>query len=173
MSYAEQFVIANNLRPADVILLRKKFMGMFDHFVVYLGRHAKTNRPVFAANYSGGVQVVKDHEINQFLQKLEPEKVDRFHGTEHQRREAVQRAISMIGKAVYHLIFSNCEHYKNFVQFGRKYSKQVDAAGETAMVAGGVTALAGLASKNGTVAIIGLILLALGGIALSAANQDE
>lgn len=172
MSYAEQFVIVNNLLPADAILLKKKFVGMFDHFAVYLGRHSQTNEPLFAANYIKGVDIIKSQEANQFLQKLEPEKIERFTGNPSQRKNAIQRAISMKGKSNYHLIFNNCEHYKNFVHFGKKYSKQVDDFGKAALITGSASAIAGLASKNSKLTIAGLVLLALSGIASSAADQD-
>jgi hypothetical protein len=169
----EYFVVANTLQPGDAILLNKKFFGMLDHFAVYLGRHPQTNKPVFAANYTGGVQLLTPVEIDQFLEKLVPQRIERFHGTIKQRTDAVNRALSMIGKKTYNLIFNNCEHYKNFVQFNKKYSPQVDKAGKVAMVAGGITALAGAAKGNGKVLGWGLLFFALGAIAVGAANQDE
>ncbi|MCH7536028.1 MAG: C40 family peptidase [Bacteroidetes bacterium] len=172
MSYAEQFVLSNNLRPADAILLRKKFMGMFDHFAIYLGRHRHSNKPMFAANYTGGVQILEEHEAAEFLEKLDPEKIERFTGSERARSGAIDRAWQWVNKKGYHLIFNNCEHYKNFVQFGKKYSRQVDVAGKSAMVIGGATAVAGLASRNKKAVLGGLFLLALGGIASAAADRD-
>jgi hypothetical protein len=173
MSYAEQFVIQNNLQPADAILLKKKFMGMLDHFAVYVGRDMYTNQPLFAANYKEGVTILKEQEVNHFLSTLVPEKIERFQGTPQQRGQAVERAIKMIGKAAYHLILNNCEHYKNFVQFGKKYSAQVDVAGRVTAITGGVAVLAGLASKNPKITGWGLFLLALGAIAVNVADQDK
>lgn len=173
MSQSEHFVIANNLQPADAILLNKKFMGMLDHFAVYLGRHPETNHPIFAANYTSGVQILEPVHVDSFLEKLVPSKIERFYGTVPQRRDAVTRALTMVGKTSYNLIFNNCEHYKNFVQFNKKYSSQVDNAGQTAMIAGGVAALAGAASGNGKAVGWGLLFLALGALAVGAANQDD
>lgn len=173
MSNIEHFVIVNNLQPADAILLNKKFFGMLDHFAVYLGRHPQTNKPIFAANYTEGVQLLTPVEVDQFLVKLVPSKIERFYGSLHQRREAVNRALTMVGKKSYNLIFNNCEHYKNFVQFNKKYSGQVDAAGKTAMIGGGIVALAGAASGNGKALGWGLAFLALGALAVGAANQDN
>ncbi len=172
MSYAEHFVIKNSLRPGDAIMLKKKFFGMFDHYAVYLGREDYTNRPIFAANYTKGVQLIKQNEANNFLQTLEPQRIDRFHGTERQREQAVKRAHELEGKKNYNLIFNNCEHYKNFVQYGRKYSSQVDNAGDTLLVAGGAIALAGALDKNNKAVGWGLFALALGAIAKIAADQD-
>lgn len=173
MSHAENFVIVNNLQPADAILLNKKFMGMLDHFAVYLGRHPQTNKPLFAANYTSGVQILTPVDADTFLEKLIPSKIERFYGSTHQRREAINRALTMVGKTSYNLIFNNCEHYKNFVQFNKKYSPQVDAAGKTAMLGGGLAVLAGAASGNGKAVGWGLLFLALGALAVGAANQDE
>lgn len=173
MTYTEQFVIINNLQPADATMLRKKFMGMLNHFAVYLGRHPKTNRPMFAANYTAGVQLLKENEVAQFLQKLEPEKIERFTGSNYQRLKAVDRALSEVGKRTYNLIFHNCEHYKNFVQFGKRYSKQVDATDKAAMIGGGVAAIAGAASGNNKALGWGLFALALGAIVVGAANSED
>ena|ERR1700741_1946816 len=173
MSYTEQFVIQNNLQPADAILLKKKFMGMLDHFAVYIGRDMYTNQPLFAANYLEGVQILKNHEVNHFLSTLVPEKIERFSGTQVQRKQAVDRAIKMVGKATYNLITNNCEHYKNFVQFGKKYSAQVDVAGRVTAITGGVAVVAGLATKNPKVAGWGLFALVLGALAIGLANQGE
>jgi hypothetical protein len=173
MSYTEQFVLLNNLQPADAILLKKKFMGMLDHFAVYLGRHVYTNEPVFAANYTKGVQVLEHHEVNTFLTTLVPDKIERFTGSYHQRIEAVERAKEMVGKTGYNLLSNNCEHYKNYVLFNKKFSNQVDSFGKVAAVGGGVAVLAGLASKNNKAVGWGLFALALGALAAGAASQDK
>lgn len=173
MSYTEKFVIQNNLQPADAILLRKKFMGMLDHFAVYIGRDIYNNRPLFAANYLEGVKILRKEEVNNFLSTLVPEKIERFKGSPLQRKQAVERAIKMMGKATYNLITNNCEHYKNFVQFNKKYSAQVDFGGRVAAITGGVAIVAGLALKKPKVVGLGLFALALGAIAISAAKQEE
>ncbi len=173
MSYIDRFVVANNLRQGDAILLKKKIVGMFDHFAVYLGRDRKTNQPIFAANSMNGVSLIKADEANDFLQKLVPEKIERFKGSNEKRKQAVQRALSKQGERGYNLIFNNCEHYKNFVQYGKKHSKQVDYAGNVALIAGGAAVVGGLAAKNDNVAIAGLVGLALGAILKIAGDQEE
>lgn len=172
MNYSEQFVRSNDLRPADAILLKKKFLGMVNHFAVYLGRDKYTNQPVFAANYKDGVQVLRKEEVNHFLQKLEPEKIDRFQGDEFERKGAIKRALSKIGRMDYNLISSNCEHYKNFVQNNNLYSKQVKNVGKTLLVAGTASAIIGGASKSGKAVGLGLLAVALGAIALSGAGDE-
>ena len=172
MSYAEHFVIANNLQPADAILLKKKFVGMFNHFAVYLGREKYTNKPLFASNSTKGVEIIEGEEVNHFLQTLEPEKIDKFYGTNEQRNEAVKRAFSNKFSKTYNLIFNNCEHYKNFVQFGRKYSRQVDNVSNGLLMCGSAITVTGLATRSTKAVGWGLFALALGAIGKFAADRD-
>ena len=131
-----QFVIANNLRPVDAILLRKKLIGMVDHYAIYLG--IMKGRHVFVANYTKGVRVIDDHEMEQFLTRLVPKCIERFNGDERQRQEALQRAISRVGENKYSLMSNNCEHYKNFVHHGVHRSEQVESFNSGMKTAGGV-----------------------------------
>lgn len=128
MSIVEQIVSQNSLRPADVVVLRKKFFGMVDHFAVFLGWNA-ARKPVFAANYTQGTNYISDSELNNFLQTLEPERIERFAGNNFQRQQAIERAKLKIGERNYSYINNNCEHYKNFVQTGKPHSEQVENFG--------------------------------------------
>ncbi len=119
-----EFTQINNLRPADAILMRKKFFGMLDHYVIYLG--VINGRHTFVANYTKGVKIIPDHELTQFLKVLEPKSIDRFPGAEWQRPAAVQRAISRIGENKYTYLDNNCEHFKNWVHYGENKSKQAE-----------------------------------------------
>lgn len=139
-----QMIAQTGLQQADAIVLKKKFFGMVDHFAVFLGYHAVTNEPVFAANYTKGTQWIKKEELEQFIEKLEPERVERFQGTERERREAVERALSKIGEENYSYFNNNCEHYKNFVQTGIPHSQQVEDAKNLALILGGGFLLVGL-----------------------------
>lgn len=173
MNYSEQFIIKNNLLPGDAILLRKRFVSMFDHFAVYLGRDEYTNKPYFAANNINGVELITSERADVFLTKLQPQRIERFSGTLTERNNAIKRAISKIGRKGYNLITNNCEHYKNFVQYGKKHSPQVENIGKGMLVAGGVTAITGLASKNKDAALVGAVGLILGGILSEFANQND
>lgn len=121
-----QFINSNKLLQADVIVLKKKFFGMVDHFAVFLGYHRFTGKPLFAANYTRGTKLVSDEELSDFLISLVPERIERFGGTPQQRRQAVERALSRIGSEDYNYFENNCEHYKNFVQTGVAHSPQAD-----------------------------------------------
>jgi hypothetical protein len=129
-----QYVQHHRLKPADAIVLNKKFFGMVDHFVIYLGliqfQHA------FVANYIEGVRIISNEEIEKFLQTYVPVKVDRFPGRENQRGAALKRALSMIGQKAYNFFANNCEHFKNFVHYGLKKSTQVQKVGLVTVMGG-------------------------------------
>lgn len=125
-----QFIKQTSLRQADVIVLRKKFFGMVDHFAVFLGWDGYTGQPLFAANYTKGTQIIPQGELFVFLQTLETQRIERFIGTEEQREQAVTRALSKIGAKDYNYFSNNCEHYKNFVQTGHARSEQSENFGK-------------------------------------------
>ena len=106
-----QFIRTNSIRPADAIVLQKKLFGMVDHYAIYIGYY--NGEPQFVANYTKGVQVIAREEMSNFLRVLVPVKVDRFKGSKYQRKVAVKRTISQIGKKAYSYIHNNCEHFKN------------------------------------------------------------
>lgn len=121
-----QFVNQNRLRPADSIIMRKKFFGMVDHYVIYLGTINGRHR--FVANYTQGVRVIPNSELVQFLSYLIPKQIEAFPGNEFQRRSAVQRAESRIGEKAYDYLANNCEHFKNWVHYGEHKSYQAEGA---------------------------------------------
>ncbi|CAA0180234.1 lecithin retinol acyltransferase family protein [Tenacibaculum maritimum] len=140
------FVLKNNLQPADAVVLHKKFMGMVDHFVIYIGD--EQNEPKFVANFNKGIKILPNTEINEQLKKYIPKKIERYPGDYFGREEAVNRALSRLGEKAYGLFSNNCEHFKNWVHFGTQYSKQVDVAGTTLTAMGGVITAGGVLSSN-------------------------
>lgn len=157
-----QFIQVNNLQQADAIVLRKKLLGMVDHFAIFLGYRG--NQPVFVANYRDGVKEVSLGEMMQLLKTLEPTTIDRFPGPEHERKSAVRRAISRIGEKAYSYFANNCEHFKNWVHYGENRSQQVNATGNIALGFGAGMAIAAIAGKNTKVGAIAVGLLLLGAI---------
>lgn len=134
-----RFVEANQLRPADVIVVEKKGFRILDHYVVYLGKD-HYGEHLFTANMlNTGVRLLKRSELGQMGIKYVPTRIRRFQGSERQREAAVNRALNDFGKG-YGLIVHNCEHYANRVQTNRSFSKQSQNAG----LALGAIALFGL-----------------------------
>ena len=135
-----QFIRTNSIRPADAIVMQKKFFGMVDHYAIYIGYY--NGEPQFVANYTKGVQVIDREKMSNFLQVLVPVKIDRFKGSEYQRKIAVKRALSQRGKKAYSYIHNNCEHFKNWVQTGKPRSEQIEKV--TNGLAVGATVFAGI-----------------------------
>lgn len=140
-----QFINHYRIKPADAIVMRKKFLGMVDHYVIYVGIFNNKHR--FVANYTKGVRDISDQELNDFLQILEPTKIDRFPGHESQRIYAVRRALSRVGEKAYNYLSNNCEHFKNWVHNGNHKSEQVESAAKAAIVGLGAIAVVGLFSS--------------------------
>ena len=174
MSYAITLITQNNLKPADAIVLRKKFMGMVDHFAIFLG-YDTMDQPIFVANYTKGVKRISATELNSFLEKLNPTHIERFEGSEESRRLAVKRAISRIGEKAYDYFANNCESFKNYVQKGVSYSKQAENFNRSAGAIGVTSAAIGLgalATKNKKVAGWALGISALAAIAYIVSKDD-
>lgn len=155
-----QFIAANGLQVTDAIILRKKFFGMVDHYVIFMGWRGRI--PVFVANYKEGVKEVSQEEMGRYMEKLVPTQIEYFPGDEWEREEAWRRAWSRVGEKAYDLIHNNCEHFKNWVHYSQHRSDQVRAIGKFTQV-GGVGLLVGsLASRNPWLALGGIAALLIG-----------
>ena len=143
-----QYIDANRLQPADVIVV-KKIWGILDHYLVYLGR--KNGEDYFMANLTLGVKMYSSHELYNMASTYEPIRIRRFKGNDYERKLAVNRALSRKDEDSYNLILNNCEHFANHVQEGESYSRQ---------------------SQIGAGIGIGLLLLGLG-MALFGEGSDD
>ena len=164
-----EFIKTNNLKPTDALVLRKRFFGMVDHYVLFMGYRA--NRPMFVANYKDGVKEVSASEINKYLQVLEPQSIERFNGNENERMVAIKRALSRIGEKAYNYFGNNCEHFKNWVHYGKNYSSQVNVAGKSAMIAGAGIGIVGIAKKHPKTTLLGIGLLLVGAVLKDLSNE--
>lgn len=154
------FIKTNGLQPADAIVLQKRFFGMVDHFVIYIGIY--NGQYAFVANYLEGVKIIPTNEIQNFLVEMEPTKIEKFPGHEAGRNEALRRAMSQIGQKAYNYIANNCEHFKNFVHYGYKKSTQVQKAGAAIALGGLGLTLIGADRKKDGMAITGVFIILIG-----------
>ncbi|WBX76239.1 lecithin retinol acyltransferase family protein [Tenacibaculum ovolyticum] len=165
-----EFIKENHLKQTDALVLRKRFFGMVDHYVLFMGYRA--NKPLFVANYKDGVQEVTTSEINKYLQVLEPQTIERFSGSDNERTIAFRRALSRVGEKAYNYFGNNCEHFKNWVHHGENFSSQVKIAGNTAIVAGVGLGAIGLVKKYPKTALLGAGILLVGAL-LKDLSSDE
>lgn len=109
-----------SLFAGDVLVAKKRkgFGRILNHYIVYVGFNT------FVGNLFDGVKILSDQELMGLLQEYEPVSVRRFMGSYHQRKDAVNRAYSKLGER-YSLLNFNCEHFANWVQFGKSESGQV------------------------------------------------
>ena len=162
-----RFIEINRIRPADAIIVRKEKLGLFDHYVIFLGYENVSGEPKFIANYTDGVRILQVHVLFGFLQTYKPVSIRRFRGSEEERNYAIQRALSDLrtkSAGAYHLIKNNCEHFATWVQSGVRESQQVRDFGKATAIGGIGLAAIGIASKNDKMVFGGLLLTLLGGI---------
>lgn len=119
----KQLQLLNALSPMDVIVAKKrKGLGrILDHYIIYLGNNE------FIGNLEKGVKFLSISELQTLLMDYEPVKIRRFNGNSSEVFYARQRALSKLGNR-YSLLGFNCEHFANWVQYGKESSKQVQNA---------------------------------------------
>jgi hypothetical protein len=133
--------LINSLQPIDVIVAKKKtgIGRILDHYVVHLGNG------VFVGNLKGCVKQISHHELLELLKQYEPTRIRRFKGNQLQIKQAILRAKQKLGHK-YSFLGFNCEHFANWVQYGKESSSQVTNG--FVMVAGLVT-LKLISNNNG------------------------
>ena len=112
-----------NLLPADRIIVPKSLLRLVQHHAIYLGQN-HLGVDLIAENKIGhGVRIVTADDF--FNEVIAVTRIIKFKGTNHQRKLAVQLALSKAGQP-YYLINYNCEHFANEVQYGKVKSEQAD-----------------------------------------------
>jgi hypothetical protein len=166
MQSIKQFITGNHLRPGDAVELICPVAGFPKHYTVYMG--TKNGNPEFIANMMEGVKLVRDQELLGFLVKYQVTNIERFAGSEVERRKVVRKALSRLGEKAYSFVCNNCEHFKNWVLYGESKSHQVEKiAGSIALAGGGLLIAGIIADKKGlqkaglTILIVLLIVFIL------------
>ena len=113
------FEFRHNLLPGDVLVRNKSVFGIIDHYGLYVG-----NGEVIDNHPDRGVGIVG---LGEFLGSRQLERIARFKGNAHGRRNVVNKAFSMLGMR-YHLTNFNCEHFVNVAWGAGRKSKQVSTA---------------------------------------------
>lgn len=144
------------LQQGDVLVVKDRSFDLFDHYLVYIGNGE------FVANMSGGIRQMDIYMLKHFEGKFYPVRLRKFQGTEFERTLALQRAkYCLLPK--YSLLYSNCEHFANYVQYGKSQSRQSTKASLALITAG---ALASKDSKSEPVQVIGALSILAGVLGL-------
>lgn len=108
------------LKPIDVIVAKKRVgLGrVLNHYIVYLGNG------IFVGNLRGSVKQVTQGELYELLKVYQPVEVRPFTGTQLDERDAILRVNEKLGQP-YSFLGFNCEHFANWVQYGKETSSQV------------------------------------------------
>ena len=163
----DQFIRDYKVKPADAIVVKKDFIGLLDHYLIYLGYYSGEHK--FIANYLRGTKILSYAELNSFSREFSPSRIRKFKGNDIQRNAAVERALSRCDQYSYHLILNNCEHFANYVQEGKPFSKQTTVFGAGLAVTGLAMAAS---SKNDANKSIGVLMAALGLLTLFQDSKD-
>lgn len=116
------YIYFHNLKPGDKIVVPKSWLKLVQHHVIYLGQNY-SGQDLIAENAVG--MYVRIITADQFF-KENPEitRIERFSGSNSERKAAIERALKKLGQP-YDLINFNCEHFANYVQTGEIKSNQV------------------------------------------------
>jgi hypothetical protein len=96
------------------------FLGVIDHYGIYVGPRGPNGEDVVHNDKSGGVSLV---HYSMFTS--EPDcYFERVANNWYEREAIAQRALSLLGKE-YNLFFFNCEHVANWAQTGMPFSAQL------------------------------------------------
>jgi hypothetical protein len=154
------FIEKHNLRPGDAVEVTDP-IGI-RHFVILLNNGCQTR---FIGNLNPGVQILTPATIEKYVNTCEVTDIERFPGSEQERRNALRRAVRRCGENAYNIVFNNCEHFKNWVLHNRSTSAQVAVFSGVGAAVGLGMMLVGLNGNNkglekaGRFILLGLLIV--------------
>ncbi len=136
-----QLVNHLKLQPGDRIVVPKSQLRLVQHHALYLG-YDEFGQHYMCENVIGiGVKLTR---VSDFFNGVrEVNRIEKFFGTNSERKLLVQDALSKLGQP-YNLINYNCESFVNHILVKRAKSKQV----ENAIGLLGLALLIGVVIKN-------------------------
>lgn len=137
-------IIITKIEPVDVLVVPKN-LGIIEHYAVYLGFDQYGNEWVTENTPFDGTKMTPANVF--FSRNPNILRIQKFRGTENERRVAVQRALKNLNRP-YRLMNYNCEHYANQVQSDISHSSQVRKAAGLALGVAILGTIIGLSQKN-------------------------
>lgn len=134
----EGFLQKYSLRPGDRIVTPRSGWRLIQHHAIYWGMDSNGVHWIIENQDYVGVRFI---ELGAFLQRIfEVKRIERFKGNEYERGIALERGKSLVGKK-YDLFNFNCEHFANYVQLGRSFSKQIETVSSGLKLVAGISLL--------------------------------
>ena len=113
-----------SLRPGDEIIVPKSRLNMIKHHAMYLGQDLSSAHWIVENRIGDGVRTTTADAFFEDVDQITA--IERFRGSDHERKLLVNRALSLVGRP-YNLIKYNCEHFTSELRTGIPESKQVSA----------------------------------------------
>lgn len=111
-----------DLAPGDRLIVPKRGLYVVNHHAIVLSNHLLRENYIIENSLESGVQIIGERTFFEGIKSIKS--IERFIGSEAERRKQIKHAINLIGKK-YDLLKYNCEHFANDVQKKRIVSKQV------------------------------------------------
>src|SRR5581483_7130045 len=118
------YVSYYNLSPGDRIVIPKSNLRIVQHHTIYLGYDNNGTHWIIENVIGTGVRLITVDDFFRGVTSVT--RIEKFQGTNVDRKLAVQNALLKVGKP-YDLINYNCESFANEVQKGTITSSQVKA----------------------------------------------
>jgi uncharacterized protein YycO len=121
-----------NILPGDEVVVPKSSWNLIRHHAVYLGYDNKGIDWMIENNVDEGVRLITADAF--FKQVIQINAINRFKGTNAERKALVQKALASVGQP-YRLIDFNCQHFTSELLTGKRVSYQVQNVAAIAVVA--------------------------------------
>ena len=116
-------ILKFRVQPGDRLIVPKSGFRIIQHHALYLGQDSLGTDWIAENKVGIGVRLITAD--NFFKDVIEITKIERFNGSNSERRKVVERALNQLGKP-YDLINYNCESFANHAIHNRIKSKQVE-----------------------------------------------
>ena len=113
------------LSQGDRIITPKSYLRIIKHHALYLGANTKGEHFICENVIGKGVILTRVKDF--FIKNFEVSKIERFVGTDFERKVVIEKAISKLGTN-YDLWNFNCESFTNEILHGKRFSNQVNNA---------------------------------------------
>lgn len=113
----------HNIKPGDEIIVPKSGWNLAQHHAVYIGADINGNDWIIENNVTDGVRIITAEKFFSLAEQIN--KINRFPGSNIERKALVQRALLTVGKP-YNLINYNCQHFTSELLTGEPKSYQIN-----------------------------------------------